>query len=271
MTDSKYSSYSYLDVTVKDGIAVIVINRPEKMNACGRPEHTELSTILRVIQDDDDVRVAVITGAGKAFSVGGDLDFLDEMHADTRLTVDVLKEAREIVQAHIAFEKPIVCAINGVAMGAGLAFALLCDYIIVERHAQLADGHIRAALASGDGGALVWPLTVGLTKAKRYLMTGDSIGAEEAERLGLVSEVVDQGRSLDRAMFVARRFAAGPQLAIRYTKMALNQWLRQGQLTAFDYSYALEQLTFADDEVATAVKGLRERRESAIPPDSADW
>ena len=133
---------------------------------------------------------------------------------------------------------------------------------------MVADGHIRAALSAGDGGTLIWPLTMGLTKAKKYLLTGDWIGAEEAERLGLVSEVVDAGRSLERAVDVARRFANGPQLAIRATKMALNQWLRLGQMASFDYSLALEFLSASDDDVPRALESLRARGAGAIEPDS---
>jgi enoyl-CoA hydratase len=262
-----YSEFSYLDVEINDGVAIIHINRPEKSNACDSEGHRELSTILRVLQGDDAVRAAVITGRGSTFSAGGDLALIEAIHDSPVVSTQAMREAREVIQSHIDCEKPIVAAINGVGMGASLAFALLCDYVIIERTVKIADGHIRAALSAGDGGTLIWPLTVGLTKAKRFLMTGDWIEAEEAERLGLVTEVVDQGRSLERATQVAHRFAQGPQLAIRSTKVALNQWLRLGQMTSFDFSLALEFLAAAGDDVPNAIQDLRNRGIGAMPAD----
>lgn len=262
-----YSDFSFLDISIRDHIATVLLNKPSKLNACDAAGHTELSTVLRVLQSDEAVRAVVVTGAGRAFSVGGDLDLVDEIHESPQANVRVMNEAREIVRSQIDFEKPIVAAVNGVAMGASLAFALLCDYIVMERQARIADGHIRAALGAGDGGALIWPLTMGLTKAKKYLMTGDWLGAEEAERLGLVSEVVNEGQSFNRAMAVARRLADGPQFAIRATKMALNQWLRVGQMASFDFSLALEFLSAGHEDVPRALRSIREGGAGAIAPD----
>jgi enoyl-CoA hydratase len=180
----------------------------------------------------------------------------------------LLHDAKAVIDAHEALDKPIIAAINGWAMGAGLAFALLCDMIYAERGVMMADGHIRAAIAAGDAGALIWPLTVGLTKSKRYLLTGDAIDADEAERIGLITEVVEPGTSLAVATAMARRLANGPQLAIRYTKRALNQWLRLGSVTAFDYSVALEMLTFRSADFRLAVENLKASKTPAIaPPD----
>jgi enoyl-CoA hydratase len=262
-----YEKFSYLDVSVSEGVATIYINRPEKSNACDEVGHRELATILRVIQCDDSVRAAVITGRGPTFSVGGDIALVQAIHSSPAVAIRTMREARELIQSHIECDKPIVAAINGVGMGASLAFALLCDYIVIERGVNIADGHIRAALSAGDGGTMIWPLTMGLTKAKRFLMTGDSIDAEEAERLGLVTEVVSSDRSLQRATQVARRFADGPQTAIRNTKMALNQWLRLAQTTSFDFSLALEFLSAVDEDVPRALQELRNRRVGAMPID----
>jgi enoyl-CoA hydratase len=265
----RYGRYEYLDIAVDDGIAMITFNRPEKLNACDRSGHTELAAILRDLHGDDDVRVAVVTGKGRAFSVGGDLSLVEELSEyNPKRTLDLMREAREILQSHIDFDKPIVAAINGVAMGANLAFGLLCDYIIMERQARLADGHIRAALTAGDGGTVIWPLAMGLTRAKKYLLTGDWIDAVEAERVGLVTELADEGRSLERALEVARRLADGPQLAIRTTKMALNQWLRLGQLASFDQSLALEFLIARDEGVRNAVSNVRQGGVGAIAQES---
>jgi enoyl-CoA hydratase len=264
----RYASYQFLSVQVSRGIAVVTFNRPETLNAVRSTDHAEMVQILRDLAQDDDVRVAVVTGAGRAFSVGGDLDLLDEMIDHPERLAGLMDEGRAMINGHIALHKPIVAAVNGYAAGAGLAFALLCDWIVADRGAKLADGHTRAGLAAGDGGALIWPLTVGLAKAKRYLLTGDWITAEEAERIGLITEVVEPGRCLERALAVAERLAAGPQLAISYTKQALNQWLRMGAITAFDYSLGLEIATFGTDEMRAATKSLRDTKIGGIPPEA---
>ena len=264
-----YSRYKYLAVDVRGAIAFITINRPDRMNACNREDHAEFPRILRDLARDDELKVAVVTGAGRAFSVGADLDLLEYMNTHPDELTELSNEAREIVNAHIDLEKPIIAAINGYAMGAAAIFGLLCDFVIVERQAKIADGHVRAALAAGDGGALIWPLAVGLTKAKRYLLTGDWINAQEAERIGLVTEVVEEGESLKRAAEIAERLAAGPQTAIRYTKRALNQWLRLGATTAFDYSLALEMMTFLTDDMRNAARDLKAKGPGAIPPERA--
>ena len=262
-----YGKYQFMLVDVKEGIAFVTINRPHKANAVNRELHAEFGMILRDLARDDDVRVAVVTGAGKTFSVGGDLDLMEYQNMHPEELDKTLDEAREIIYAHIDLEKPIIAAVNGVAMGAGLAFAILCDFIIMERQVRVSDGHIRAAIAAGDGGAMIWPLTVGLTKAKRYLLTADWITAEEAERIGLITEVVEEGQSLKRATQIAERLSAGPQIAIRYTKRALNQWLRLGAVTAFDLSIALELITWPMNDVKKALTDLKARQPGAIPPE----
>ena len=256
--------YSFLDVDVRDGIAYIQMNRPERMNACEAHEHDEFPAILRDIARDDAVEVAVLHGAGRAFSVGATYEWMEELTVNRPLLLELQDQVRELVRAHIDNVKPIVSAVNGFATGSGLMFALLSDYILVEEHVRLADGHIQAALAAGDGGTLIWPLTVGITRAKRYLMTGDWIDAVEAERIGLVTEVVPTGESLARATEVAERFQKMPQLAVRSTKHAINQWLSLGASTSFELSAALEMQTFdtGGEEVRAAVQGLRERQQA---------
>lgn len=261
----RYDSYQYLEITVDEGIATITINRPDALNACRTEDHGEFARVLGDINRDPAVRVAVVTGAGRAFSVGGDLGLLQDMADDPSRLVQLMDEGRGIVEGHLALEKPIIAAINGYAMGAGLAFALLCDVTIADRSARLADGHIRAALAAGDGGTVAWPLTVGMAKAKRYLLTGDWIDAVEAERIGLITEVVDDGTCLERAMYFARRLADGPPLAISWTKRALNQWMQLAVTTSFNYSLMLELTSFTTEEFREALDGLRSKRRSAIP------
>lgn len=254
------SKYSFLDVEVRDEVAYVRINRPERANACDEPGHGEFGAILRDIGADPDVSVAVLHGAGNHFSVGATYDWMNELTQNPDMLIELQAQARELVRAHIDNDKPVVSAVKGVATGSGLMFALLSDYVIVEEGSRLADGHIRAALAAGDGGVLIWPLAAGLTRAKRYLMTGDWIDATEAERIGLVTEVVPAGTSLERATAVAARFRAMPAMAVRATKRALNQWLSVGAATSFDYSLASEIQTFSlgGADVREAVRCLRE-------------
>ena len=255
------ASYSFLNVEVRDRIVFIEMNRPERMNACDAAEHEEFPRILRDIAGDPDVLVAVLHGAGRAFSVGATYEWMEDLTQDRELLLELQGQVRELVHAHIQNDKPIVAAVNGFATGSGLMFALLSDYILVEEHARIADGHIQAALAAGDGGTMIWPLTVGITRATRYLMTGDWIDAVEAERIGLVTEVVPTGTSLERATAVAERFRAMPQLAVRSTKRSINQWLSLGASTSFELSASLEMQTFdtGGEEVRAAVAALREQ------------
>jgi enoyl-CoA hydratase len=256
------SRYSFLDVRVDDGIAYVTINRPERANACDEKDHGEFGAILRDIAADPDVSVAVLHGAGNNFSVGATYDWMTELTRDADMLIELQAQVRELVRAHIDLDKPVVAALNGVATGSGLMFALLSDYVIMEEDAKIADGHIRAALAAGDGGVLIWPLAAGITRAKRYLLTGDWIDAPEAERIGLVTELVAPGGSLERATEVAVRFRAMPALAVRATKRAINQWLSVGAATSFDYSVASEIQTFSlgGADVREAVESLREGR-----------
>jgi enoyl-CoA hydratase len=251
--------FQYLSISVDDRLASVVINRPERMNACDKNGHREMSRVLRELGSDPDVDAVVITGAGRAFSVGGDLEMIADANRHPEELPVVMAEARAIVQSLIDFEKPIIAAINGVAMGVGATFALMCDFIIAERSALIADGHVRAALAAGDGGVLAWPLSMGIVKAKQYLMTGDFISAADAERFGLVTEVVEDGESLVRATTIARLLLTKPQFAVRATKASVNQWYRLGQVSAFDYSLAMEMLTIAHPDVPQALEKLGKR------------
>jgi enoyl-CoA hydratase len=249
-----YDGYSFLAVEVHESIAFVTLNRPGQLNACNHADHEEYLQILKDLAADGDVRVALFTGAGRAFSAGAHHDYLEELVSGPEWLGPLHDQARGLVHGLIDFEKPLVTAVNGFAAGSGLVLALFSDIVIADRSATLADGHVRVAMAAGDGGVLIWPLAAGITKAKRYLLLGDGISAVEAERAGLVTEVVDDGESLTRATEFARRFVALPEQAVRYTKRALNQWLRLGASVAGDYSLGLQIET-----VATSRELIRER------------
>lgn len=235
-----YSSFEFIDIEVRDGVATAVLNNPDKLNAAEGEGHAEFARSLRAFAVDDSVHAVVLAARGKAFSVGGSWESEEENVADAETKWRVTREARDLVYAHLELDKPVVTALQGWAFGSGAAYALLADFIIAERHVKFGDGHVFAGLPAGDGGVLIWPMSVGMVRAKKYLLTGDIIDAVEAERIGLVTEVVETGASFDRATALARRLADGPRQAIRYTKRALNQQYRALVLTSFDLSLSLE-------------------------------
>ena len=230
-----------------------------KLPTAGHEGHWELSEIWRDVGRDDTVRAAVLRGSGMGFSGGGDLALVQDMATDFEVRSRVWKEARDLVYNVINCDKPIVSAMHGPAVGAGLVAGLLADISIAARSAKIVDGHTRLGVAAGDHAAIVWPLLCGMAKAKYYLMLCDAVSGEEAERIGLVSLVVDDEQLLDKAYEVADRLASGSASAIRWTKYSLNNWLRQAG-PSFDTSLALEFMGFAGPDVREGVASLRERR-----------
>ena len=228
-----YSKYEHLLFDIKDGVALVTINRPDVYNATDFKLHNELSKVWLDLGQDDDVRVVVITGAGTAFSAGGDFDLIEESIGNAKVIAGTMEEARDIVHKLLNLDKPVISAINGVAVGAGLAVALLADISIASDRARFTDGHVRLGVAAGDHAAVIWPLLIGMAKAKYYLMTCDFLDGTEAERIGLVSQVVPHDELMDKAMDVARRLASGSQPALRYTKRSVKQWLWLSDLSAF--------------------------------------
>jgi enoyl-CoA hydratase len=262
---SDYSDFEHLSFDRRpDGVVVVTLNRPEVLNAANVRMHREMSEIWGVIDGDDEARAAVVTGAGRAFSAGGDLDMIEEMTVDYEAVLAQWRDAGAIVERMLDSRKPVVSAINGVAVGAGLAVALLADVSVVGRSARLSDGHARLGVAAGDHAAIVWPLLCGIAKAKYYLMTADFVNGEEAERIGLVTKCVDDEKVLAEALAIASRLAAGSATAVQWTKRVMNQWLRQA-LPAFGESVALEMLGFLGPDAREGLAAVRERREPLFP------
>jgi enoyl-CoA hydratase len=266
-----YSSYQHLKVEVSNGIAVVTLNRPEVFNATNDRMHQELTTIWGDLERDPAARVVVVTGAGdRAFSAGGDLADIEHrgsLPSEERFEemARVLKEAQDLVYGIVNCDRIVISAINGVAVGAGLAVALLADISVMAEDARLTDGHLRLGVAAGDHAAMIWPLLCGMARAKYYLLTSDFIDGREAERIGLVSKAVPREEVLPTAMAIARRLADGPQLAQRFTKRALNQWLRLGGVVSFDYSAALELFGFMAADPAEGARAIVEKRPPRFP------
>ncbi|MCC7275967.1 MAG: enoyl-CoA hydratase/isomerase family protein [Alphaproteobacteria bacterium] len=237
----------------------IVMNNPERLNAADPEMHRDLCEVWREVDHDPTVNAVLLTGAGRAFCAGGDLDLVGRMIADFDTRMTVWREARDMVYNMINCGKPIVSAINGPAVGAGLVLALMADISIAAKGARLIDGHTKLGVAAGDHAAIIWPLLCGMAKAKYHLLLCEPVTGEEAERIGLVSLAVPDADLPERSLAVATRLAEGAPTAIRLTKYALNNWLRQAGPT-FDTSLALEFLGFGGPELPEGVKALRERR-----------
>ena len=260
-----YSEYQHLTFERKPhGVVLITINRPERLNATNDRLHWELTQVWLTFDADDEARVAVITGAGRAFSAGGDMDMVEANAKDPRRLGRILREASDLVYNMMNTDKPIVAAINGVAVGAGLVVALMSDISIMSESARFTDGHTKLGVVAGDHAAIIWPLLCGMAKAKYYLLTSDFIDGKEAERIGLVSLCAPADQVLPKAFEVADKLAQGAQQAIRWTKRSLNNWLRQAG-PIFDQSIALEMLTFMGEDVREGVQAIREKRAPRFP------
>ena len=244
---------------VDGGVLVITLDDPERLNATGADMHAELARVFREVSYDDTIGAVMVTGAGRAFSAGGDLAWIADQVGDYAQTMRVMREAGDIVRTMIDCDTPIVSAINGVAVGAGLAVALMADVSIIGEDVRLTDGHMRLGVAAGDHAVAIWPLLCGMAKAKYFLLTSDFLDGREAERIGLVSKAVPADEVVPAALDVARRLAAGPRDATRLTKRALNHWLRQS-LPAFEASLAYEMLNFLGPDAAEGLDALRSKR-----------
>ena len=266
-----YSAYKDLQIRqIESGILEIVMGEEGKLAVATVRAHAEMARVWLDVDRDPDTRVAILRGAGKGFSAGGDMAMVEEMTRDFAARARVWREARDLVYNMLNCSKLIVSAMHGPAVGAGLAAGLMADISIAARNARLIDGHTRLGVAAGDHAAIIWPLLCGMAKAKYYLLTCDTISGEEAERLGLVSLTCEESQLREKALEVARKLAAGPQTALRWTKYSLNNWLRLAG-PSFDASLALEMLGFTGPEVKEGLAALREKRQPSFPPEPPEF
>jgi enoyl-CoA hydratase len=254
------SRYEFLRLDQQeDGVLVVTFSHPERLNAVSESGHRELVEVWLDVDTDDDVRVVLLRGEGRAFSAGGDYQMIERVIDDPTAHRRVLKEARELVRNIIECSKPIVSAINGPAVGAGLAAALLADIPVAGRSARLLDGHTSIGVTAGDHAAVIWPLLVGMAKAKYHLLTNEPIDGVEAERLGLVAKVVEDETLDSYTRELAADLASGAQEALRWTKHTLNHWLRMAY-PIFDASVAYEFLGFLGPDAAEGVAAIKDKR-----------
>ncbi len=257
----KQENYETMQIERRDnGVAVVTLNRPERLNAINGRMHAELATFSRDFANDRDLRVLVLTGAGRAFSAGGDFSPGNRIGSNPEGPT-MMVEARQIVDHLLECEKPLVSAVNGYAMGLGANVALLCDVVLAGPSAVFADTHVNMGIGAGDGGQLIWPFLIGVNKAKYFLMTGDRLTGKEAEEIGLVNFYVEEHADLmPRALEVADKLAAGAPQAVAASKMAVNAYLRSVSSMVMPICLKYEELTMQTEDHKEAVLAFQEKR-----------
>ena len=247
-------------VSVRGDVLEVVLAHPDQEhNQVDERLHRDLTTLFAALRRQSAARAILLTAEGPAFSAGGDLGWFPELRNPERLAA-LRTDARSMIWDLLDIEVPVVCAVNGPAVGLGASIALLCDVILMADTATIADPHVRVGLVAGDGGTAIWPLAVGPARAKQYLLTGDPVRAVEAERIGLVNEVHPADALLPAARAWAERLAAGAPLALRYTKAAVNQLVKSALVASFEPAAALELSTFLSEDHAEAVRAWEEKR-----------
>jgi enoyl-CoA hydratase len=264
-----YGEYEFLNVEVADRIATITINRPDRLNAVHNALHHELEQIWIDVRADQDVNAIILTGAGRAFCAGGDVKGMAEGTLSGAAPKKgkgrgrgpiAASNGRRVIENMLDVEQPIIGAINGDAIGLGATLALLCDITVASEKARFADTHVKVGIVAGDGGAVIWPLLVGPHRAKEFLMRGNFISGAEAGRIGMVNYAVGPEEVMSKARELARELADGPTWAIRWSKLAVNKWLKQQANLILDASLAYEMMTFNTKDHQEAVKAFVEKR-----------
>lgn len=256
-----YEHYQSLLFHREGSILTITMNRPEVRNAADMVMHNELSRVFRDVARDTETRVVILTGAGSAFSAGGDIIAMQRKLTDRTLWVQTVIEAREIFYSMLDLEKPIIARVNGHASGLGATLAVYADIVVAAEDARFADPHVKVGLTAGDGGALMWPMLIGFQKAKEYLFLGDQLTAREAERLGLINYCVPAAELDSKVNDIAARLAQGASRAIGWTKQAINMSLRQMALSSMEVGLSLETLSQMSADHAEAVAAFADKRE----------
>lgn len=254
-----------IEIEADGPIRLVRLNRPDDLNATNHELHRGLAMLFPQIDADRDARVAVLTGAGRAFSAGGDFDYLDELIEDPALRRLSLSHGQMIVRGMVGCRVPIVAAVNGPAVGLGCSLVALSDIVFMAKSAHLADPHVLLGLVAADGGPVTWPLLTSLQLAKEYALTGDRIPAERAAQIGLANHVCPDGEVLDAALACARRLAALPPRAVEDTKRVLNLHLERAVLSTLDFALAAEERSFDSTELRANIDRLRSRPRTGPP------
>jgi enoyl-CoA hydratase len=241
-------------------LKVIIDNPASEVNAVDEALHSQFSLLFERLQRETEARAIVLTGSKRAFCAGGDFAWFPQLNSTEKLD-HLRRDAKALIWDLLDIELPIVCALNGHAMGLGASIALLCDTIFMADSARMGDPHVRVGIVAGDGGVAIWPLAIGPALAKRFLMTGDAVTADEALRMGLVTHVVSRDALDAESMAFAQRLAAGATMAIKYTKMSVNKLVKDALNISFDSSMGLEMMTFFSDDHHEALAAINEGRD----------
>jgi enoyl-CoA hydratase len=252
-----YTKYRYLKARRDGKVLKVSFNRPESMNSVSNELHAEMARIFSDIGYDNETFAVLLTGEGSAFSAGGDLK---GMRIDNGGWTQIAWEAKKIINDLLDLEKPVIAAINGAAAGLGATVALFCDVIFMSDKAKIGDPHVKIGITAGDGGAVIWPLLCGVARAKEMLMTGDTLSADQAYKLGLVNHVVPHHDLMGTAMAFAQRMANGPAHAIRTTKVSVNKLIKSVVNLILDTSLAFEGQSFQTEDFQEGVSAFREKR-----------
>ncbi|MBI5909234.1 MAG: enoyl-CoA hydratase/isomerase family protein [Betaproteobacteria bacterium] len=258
-----YSRYQFVKVEVANKVATVTLNRPEAMNATNPQMHGELEQIWVDLAEDAAVNAILLTGAGRAFSAGGDVKAMAARYGTEegkQRTLTLPSGARRLIQNMLDVGQPIIGAINGDAMGLGATIALFCDVIVASETARIADTHVKVGIVAGDGGAVIWPLLIGPARAKEFLMRGKIINGAEAAQMGLVNYAVPTEAVLPKAREIAQELADGATWAIRWSKLSVNKWLKDQVNLILDASLAYEMLTFHTDDHREAARAFVDKR-----------
>lgn len=254
------SNYQSIKFARRGRILEVILDRPDKLNAVDEVMHTELSRLFSDVSADPESDVIILTGAGRAFSSGGDIDWMQSMIDAPELFEKTAREAKQIVFGLLDCEKPVIAKINGHATGLGATIALFCDIIIASDQAKIGDPHVGVGFVAGDGGAVIWPQLIGYARAKEFLLTGDLMGAEKAAQIGLINNAVAPDQLDQVVERLAERLAAGATNAIRWTKMSVNIGLRHLASVMMDASLAYEALSNVSAHHQEAVNAFRAKR-----------
>lgn len=256
-----FAQYETIRFERRGRILYAILNQPDKLNAIAGRAHLELSSLFNDIADDPDCDVAVLTGAGRAFSAGGDLAAMEHSRENPADFFKIIREAKRVVYSILDCEKPLVCKVNGDAIGLGATLALFCDVAIAAEHARFGDLHNNVAMVAGDGGQVIWPQLIGYGRARHYLLTGERITGREAAEIGLIYRAVPAAQLDAEVDAYADRLAALPAQSLRWTKAGYSQPLRQlahGMMDAGMSYEALASMTTADS--IEAIQAIREKR-----------
>lgn len=262
-----YDHLASLTVTKENGIGVVTMNKPEKLNAFDEEMHSNLEQVWPILADDDDINVIILTGAGRAFSAGGDIKGMVARFGTPegrRRALGSTRHAKNLVGQILNVHKPIISAVNGDAMGLGATVALMCDISVFSETARMGDTHVRVGLVAGDGGTTIWPLLIGINRAKEFLMRGRVINGKEAAEMGIANHSAPADQVMVEAMKIAKELNSLPPLAVQWSKVSANQILKQQFNLAFDAGIAFEALSMYSADHNEACLAFVEKRQGVF-------